>query len=91
MSLFSLALTSGVAVAAFSAGWFICQSRYKQAASPAPTASKKHSAVALNEELIDGECKLVLVARTDLKMGPGKMAAQCCHAAVGCARRAVAV
>ena len=28
--------------------------------------------------------KMVLVARTDLKMGKGKIAAQCCHAAVQC-------
>ncbi|KAF2360413.1 Peptidyl-tRNA hydrolase PTH2 [Trinorchestia longiramus] len=27
-----------------------------------------------------GRLKLVLVVRTDLKMGKGKMAAQCCHA-----------
>lgn len=35
---------------------------------------------ALNE--IPGECKMVLVVRTDLQMGKGKAAAQCCHAAV---------
>jgi PTH2 family peptidyl-tRNA hydrolase len=28
--------------------------------------------------------KMVVVARTDLKMGKGKLAAQCCHAAVHC-------
>ncbi len=31
-----------------------------------------------------GEYKLVLVVRTDLKMGKGKVAAQCSHAAVSC-------
>ncbi|KAF2089863.1 PTH2-domain-containing protein, partial [Saccharata proteae CBS 121410] len=30
------------------------------------------------------ECKLVLVVRTDLKMGPGKVAAQCSHATLAC-------
>lgn len=29
-----------------------------------------------------GECKMILVVRNDLKMGKGKVAAQCCHAAV---------
>ncbi len=28
-------------------------------------------------------CKLVLVVRTDLKMGPGKKCAQCAHATIG--------
>jgi len=35
-----------------------------------------------NDEYSSGECKLVLVVRTDLKMGKGKTAAQCCHASV---------
>lgn len=29
-------------------------------------------------------CKMVLVVRKDVKMGKGKTAAQCCHAAVAC-------
>ncbi|TFK20149.1 peptidyl-tRNA hydrolase II [Coprinopsis marcescibilis] len=32
------------------------------------------------------DCKLVLVVRMDLKMGPGKIAAQCSHATLGCYR-----
>lgn len=28
--------------------------------------------------------KMVLVVRTDLKMGKGKIASQCCHAAILC-------
>ena len=32
----------------------------------------------------DEELKMVLVVRNDLKMGKGKIAAQCCHAAVHC-------
>ncbi|SFL42900.1 peptidyl-tRNA hydrolase [Methanobrevibacter olleyae] len=32
--------------------------------------------------------KQVMIIRTDLKMGKGKMAAQCCHAAIGAYKRA---
>eukprot|EP00924_Labyrinthula_sp_SR-Ha-C_P011356 maker-scaffold_36-snap-gene-2.2-mRNA-1 protein AED:0.01 eAED:0.01 QI:71/1/0.5/1/1/1/2/366/192 len=32
--------------------------------------------------------KMVMVVRTDLKMGKGKIAAQCCHACLGAYRRA---
>jgi PTH2 family peptidyl-tRNA hydrolase len=32
----------------------------------------------------DEELKMVLCVRSDLKMGKGKLAAQCCHAAVAC-------
>lgn len=33
--------------------------------------------------------KMVLCVNTDLNMGKGKIAAQCCHAAVGCYKRAM--
>ncbi|KAG2023800.1 peptidyl-tRNA hydrolase 2 [Coprinopsis cinerea AmutBmut pab1-1] len=33
---------------------------------------------------LDDECKMVLVVRTDLKMGSGKIAAQCSHATLAC-------
>lgn len=36
-----------------------------------------------------GEMKMALVVRTDLKMGKGKAAAQCAHAAVSCYKRAL--
>ena len=32
----------------------------------------------------NGDCKMVLVVRTELGMGKGKIAAQCSHAALGC-------
>ena len=42
-----------------------------------------------NDEIIPGEeYKMVLCVRMDLKMGKGKMCAQCGHAAVGAVRTA---
>lgn len=35
-------------------------------------------------ETLDPECNMVLVVRTDLGMSPGKIAAQCSHAALAC-------
>ncbi|KAH8848588.1 Peptidyl-tRNA hydrolase 2 isoform 2 [Schistosoma japonicum] len=37
-----------------------------------------------NSQLISGKMKLVLIVRTDLKMGCGKIAAQCSHATLSC-------
>ena len=36
----------------------------------------------------DAPYKMILVVNTELSMGKGKIAAQCCHAAVGCYKRA---
>eukprot|EP01080_Neovahlkampfia_damariscottae_P009114 gene9114-1204_t len=44
---------------------------------------KEELKVEEKEEKRNEECKMVLCVRTDLKMGKGKMCAQCCHAAVG--------
>lgn len=38
--------------------------------------------------LNDAPYKMVLVVNTSLKMGKGKISAQCCHAAVGCYKKA---
>lgn len=37
--------------------------------------------------MMDAPYKMILVVNTSLKMGKGKIAAQCCHAAVGCFQR----
>ena len=39
--------------------------------------------------LTKGPCKMVLVVRTDIGMGKGKVAAQCSHAAVMCYKKAL--
>ncbi|GMI60514.1 hypothetical protein ScalyP_jg9856 [Parmales sp. scaly parma] len=40
-----------------------------------------------NWGLADAPYKLVLIVNMSLKMGKGKVCAQCCHAAVGCYKR----
>ena len=41
------------------------------------------------ETLVEKATKMVLVVRTDLGMGQGKVAAQCCHATLQCYKTAV--
>nr|XP_018903663.1 PREDICTED: peptidyl-tRNA hydrolase 2, mitochondrial-like [Bemisia tabaci] len=55
-----------------------------QNSSPAekPSASSKKIPDGV-EPVADGSSKMALVVRKDLKMGKGKVAAQCSHAAVG--------
>ncbi|KAF7254956.1 hypothetical protein EG68_08087 [Paragonimus skrjabini miyazakii] len=53
-------------------GWFFCR-RF--------TGSMPRVTAALP---VRGKTKMVLVVRTDLNMGKGKIAAQCSHAAVSC-------
>ena len=38
---------------------------------------------------IDDDFKMVLIVRNDLKMGKGKVAAQCSHATLGCYEEAL--
>lgn len=50
-------------------------------ALPASETTDNAFAAAVSSQ--DKNLKLILVVRSDLKMGRGKMAAQCCHAALG--------
>ena len=43
----------------------------------------------LASAVTSGPCKMVLVVRTDIGMGKGKVAAQCSHAAVMCYKKAL--
>ncbi|XP_034946084.1 peptidyl-tRNA hydrolase 2, mitochondrial-like [Chelonus insularis] len=54
----------------------------KKNTAPASQPKLPIDHVVIQENSDDGEYKMVLVVRTDLKMGKGKIAAQCCHAAV---------
>eukprot|EP00670_Eutreptiella_braarudii_P021573 CAMPEP_0174368356 /NCGR_PEP_ID=MMETSP0811_2-20130205/88771_1 /TAXON_ID=73025 ORGANISM="Eutreptiella gymnastica-like, Strain CCMP1594" /NCGR_SAMPLE_ID=MMETSP0811_2 /ASSEMBLY_ACC=CAM_ASM_000667 /LENGTH=152 /DNA_ID=CAMNT_0015511797 /DNA_START=16 /DNA_END=474 /DNA_ORIENTATION=+ len=44
---------------------------------------KKEGPLEIVELPIPKDVKMILVVRKDLKMGPGKQCAQCCHAGVG--------
>ncbi|KAK9234181.1 peptidyl-tRNA hydrolase PTH2-domain-containing protein [Lipomyces kononenkoae] len=55
------------------------------------TDSENESGSAGNSSLADvfTEHKMILVVRTDLQMTKGKAAAQCCHATLGCYKKAI--
>eukprot|EP00873_Tetraselmis_striata_P013830 jgi/Tetstr1/434094/TSEL_023238.t1 len=68
-------------------GYALATTQWRGAATSTSSLSRQ---AALEQEDDSGEddeeyedCKMVLVVRQDLKMGKGKIAAQCCHAAVG--------
>jgi len=53
---------------------------------PFPTRMVQHS----HTSIATGETKMVLVVRSDLKMGKGKIGAQCGHAVLGAYKKGVA-
>ncbi|KAK6183741.1 hypothetical protein SNE40_002459 [Patella caerulea] len=64
-------------------GW-VLKSRLSRGSVYAGSKQLSEPAIA-----VTGEYKMVLVVRNDLKMGKGKAAAQCAHAAVGCCENAL--
>ncbi|KAL9981200.1 hypothetical protein ACROYT_G009871 [Oculina patagonica] len=69
-----LALLIGISI-----GWFLRGRTKVNSATNEPPATLVSDGF--------GEYKMVLVVRQDLGMGKGKVAAQCCHAAVGLCRQ----
>ncbi|KAK3438323.1 hypothetical protein EUGRSUZ_C02937 [Eucalyptus grandis] len=71
-------------VIGFIFGWFVDLT--KPAKNPVRRRNLlpgKHKEVSLVSSGGEQELKMVLVVRQDLKMGPGKVASQCAHAAMG--------
>ncbi|KAM4700340.1 peptidyl-tRNA hydrolase 2, mitochondrial isoform 2-T2 [Discoglossus pictus] len=75
----TLSLTAGVACGLL-LGWTL-RGRFLRPGSrtPLPASEAGSEASVMGES---GELKMILVVRNDLKMGKGKVAAQCSHAAV---------
>ncbi|VAH09412.1 unnamed protein product [Triticum turgidum subsp. durum] len=57
--------------------------RFSLPSAPAPRGSKRAAAGSSAAPAPGEELKMVLVVRQDLKMGAGKIASQCAHAATG--------
>lgn len=88
------AAAAGVAVG-LAAGWMAARrqpQRRPSAPQAAAAGSGDDSDGSGGEALEDvGPCKMVFVVRADLKMGKGKVAAQCGHAALGAYEQAMEV
>ncbi|KAI9666972.1 MAG: hypothetical protein M1831_001477 [Alyxoria varia] len=82
-------LTGYFAAQGFALGLFSGLSTRRRPSSSSDSASDESKEEEEDEELSsfendNGECKLVLVVRTDLGMTKGKIAAQCSHATLAC-------
>ncbi|KAF8036055.1 hypothetical protein BT93_C1916 [Corymbia citriodora subsp. variegata] len=71
-------------VIGFILGWFVDLTKpAKNSVRRRNLLPGKHKEVSLVSSGGEQELKMVLVIRQDLKMGPGKVASQCAHAAMG--------
>ena len=86
-------LVSWPVAAAFVTGAACCYALQKLSSAPLAPADKPSASPSSSPSTFPGlggpagPMKLVLCARQDLKMGKGKVAAQCCHATLGVVER----
>jgi len=69
-----------LSAAGFMAGYYTCQASLTEKTSRKSVRAKEREAALMGREK---EFKLILCVRMDLKMGKGKIAAQCSHATLG--------
>ncbi|XP_071480145.1 peptidyl-tRNA hydrolase 2, mitochondrial-like [Diadema antillarum] len=74
-------------------GWFIKGKVGRQQILRAQAAARSSGAADGSSSVMseNGEYKMVLVVRNDLKMGKGKVAAQCSHATLGCYKKGLRI
>uniref|UniRef100_A0A182PIY9 peptidyl-tRNA hydrolase n=1 Tax=Anopheles epiroticus TaxID=199890 RepID=A0A182PIY9_9DIPT len=72
-------------IVSFAVGYAVARASRSKNGRPEPSETENSNSEGSDKIFADmgGEYKMVLVVRNDLKMGKGKIAAQCGHAAVG--------